>query len=175
MTDRTEREGLRATRQAKVDARVKGLRQQADELEAKSEAMRGAVSPDSAFWTQPAYGNAAGRAFARSRDRERTRIIKAGELLARAKDLRLKADTMEARGAVIAGDAAADRDAKASAVSVAVGQMVDTVHYGRRKVLKVNAKSVLVEGAFGPLKVDRHFIQARPTDAVRSALKEDRP
>jgi hypothetical protein len=150
----------REQRQAAVDARVAELRARADAKEAEANRLRGSVNADPAFWTQPAYSNAAGRSFARNRDRERGRIIKAGEIAAEAKELRDRANTMEARGAVMAGDADAERAAKAAAIEVRVGQIVNTIHYGPRKVLKVNTKTILVEGSFGPLKVEKHFIAA---------------
>jgi hypothetical protein len=150
----------RTERQAKVGARVAELRRQAEAKEAEAARVRGKVNDDHAFWTQPAYGNAAGRAFARQRDHERSRIIKSGEIAAEAKALREKADAMEKRGAVMEGDADAERQAKIASVEVRVGQVVSTVHYGLRKVLKVNAKSVLVEGSFGPLKIEKNFIRA---------------
>lgn len=149
----------REDRQAKIDARVAELRRRASAKEAEAARVRGAVNDDPAFWTQPAYGNAAGRSFSRSRDRERNRIIKAGQIAAEAKALREKADAMEARGAVMAGDAKAERLAVVESTEVRVGQLVNTTFYGVRKVLKVNAKSVLVEGAFGPLKVEKNFVR----------------
>jgi hypothetical protein len=150
----------REQRQAGIDARVAELRARAAEKEAEANRLHGAVNNDSAFWTQPAYGNAAGRAFARHRDRERGKLIKAGQIAQEAADLRQQADIMEKRGAVMAGDAAAEREAKIAATEVQVGQMVNTVHFGVRKVLKVNAKSVLVEGSFGPLKIEKQYIAA---------------
>lgn len=148
----------REARQSQVDKRVADLRARADAKEAEAKRLRGSVNDDPAFWTQPAYGNAAGRSFARQRDRDRNRIIKAGVIAAEAKELRERADAFEARGAVMAGDAAAAREAKIAAATVTVGQVVNTVHYGPRKVLKVNKKTVLVEGSFGPLKVEKQFI-----------------
>jgi len=150
----------REQRQIKVDARVADLRARADRRQAESNRLSDGANRDSAFWTQPAYGNAAGRAFARSRDRERSKIIKAGKLAAEATELRARADVMESRGAVMAGDAAAERVAKIEATEIAAGQFVDTTFYGVRKVLKVNKVSVLVEGAFGPLKVEKQFLRA---------------
>jgi len=150
----------REERQAKIDKRVAELREQAAKKEAQANRLRGNVNDDPAFWTQPAYGNAAGRSFARNRERERSKIIKAGQIAEEAKKLRDMAEAMEARGAVMAGDAEAERQAKIASTDVAVGQIVDTTFYGRRKVLKVNQKTVLVEGAFGPLKVEKHFIRA---------------
>lgn len=149
----------RAERQAKIDARVAELRRRAESKEAEASRIRGTVNNDYAFWTQPAYGNAAGRAFARQRERERNRVIKAGEVAAEAKALRDKADAMKKRGAIMAGDAEVERQEKISATEVAVGEVVDTTFYGLRKVLKVNAKTVLVEGSFGPLKVEKNYIK----------------
>jgi hypothetical protein len=149
----------REQRQARVDARVAKLRQQAAAKEAESNRLHGTVNQDSAFWTQPAYGNAAGRAFSRHRDAERNKLIKAGKIAAEAKELRDRADAMEARGARMAGDAAVEREEAIAASDFAVGQMVNTL-YGTRKVVKVNAKSILIEGSFGPLKVEKHLATA---------------
>jgi hypothetical protein len=149
----------RATKEAALVARVAEIRAQAATKQADADRLSGNVNRDSAFWTQPAYGNAAGRAFARSRERERNKLIKAGEIAAEAKELREKADIMERRGVVMAGDVDAARDAKVASLEVSVGQVVDTTFYGLRKVLKVNAKSVAVEGAFGPLKIGKEFIR----------------
>lgn len=148
---------IRETRQAAIDARVAELNAQADAKEASANRLRGNVNDDSAFWTQPAGTNASGRAFARHRDAERGRIIKAGALYSEAVALRAKAAGMADRGAIVAGDAKTARAARTSAVIVAVGQIVDTTFYGRRTVLKVNAKSVIVEG---PIKIEKQFIRA---------------
>lgn len=150
----------RKTREAQLAARVGEIREQAARKQAEADRLGGTINNDSAFWTQPAYGNAAGRAFARSRERERNKSIKASEIAAEAKALADKADSMERRGVVMAGDADAARDAKIAETEVAVGQIVETTFYGRRKVTKVNAKTVLVEGAFGPLKVGKEFVRA---------------
>jgi hypothetical protein len=145
--------------ETKLASRVADLRAQASLKQAHADRLEATIIRDSAFWTQPAYGNAAGRTFARSRDRERAKIVKAFTIAAEAKALRDQADSMERRGVVMAGDADAARAAKIEAVSVQVGQMVDTTHYGVRKVLKVNAKSICVEGAFGPLKINKEFVR----------------
>lgn len=146
--------------QTKLDRRIAELRAQADIKQAEANRLHSTVNSDSAFWTQPAYSNAAGRAFARQRDRERSKVMKASAIAQEAKDMREKADAMEKRGVVMAGDAAAEREAKIASTEVQVGQIVNTVHYGLRKVLKVNAKTVLVEGSFGPLKIEKHFVRA---------------
>lgn len=150
----------RAERQARVDAQVAALRARAATKEATSNRLYGGLEHrnDGAFWTQPAYGNAAGRAFARSRERERNKLIKAGALAAEAKELRERADAMEERGARMAGDAAAEREATIAASEFRVGQTVRTL-YGDRKVVKVNAKSIMVEGSFGPLRVEKHLAE----------------
>lgn len=140
-------------------ARVSELRAAADRKQAESDRLHGRVNSDPAFWTQPSYGNAAGRSFARSRDRERNKLMKAAAIAADAAILRDQANSMERRGVVMAGDAAAARAAKVAGTAVEVGQMVNTTHYGIRKVLKVNTKTVLVEGAFGPLKVGKEFVR----------------
>jgi hypothetical protein len=149
----------REQRQARIDAKVADLRRRADEKEAASNRLHGTVNNDSAFWTQPAYGNAGGRAFARHRDRERNKLIKAGQLAAEAKELRDHADTMEKRGARMAGDTDAEREAKVAASDFRVGQIVRSL-YGDRKVVKVNAKSLLLEGAFGPIRIEKHLAEA---------------
>lgn len=156
---------LRAERQAKVDRQVDNLRADAERIEAESDRLRATVNPDSAFWTQPAYGNAAGRAFARQRDRERSKVVKAGEMAAQAAELRAKADRLEARGAVVAGDADAVRKASAGALTVSVGDMVNTTFYGIRKVLKVNKASISVQGDIGPIKVEKHFVSRAEASA----------
>ncbi len=148
----------REQRQARVDARVADLRARADEKEAASNRLHGTVNNDSAFWTQPAYGNAGGRAFARHRDRERSKLIKAGALAAEAKELRDHADAMERRGARMAGDADAERAAKVAALEFRVGQTVRSL-YGERRIVKVNAKSLLLEGAFGPIRIEKHLAE----------------
>lgn len=149
----------REERQAKLNARVAELRARADSKEAEANRIRGSVNSDSAFWTQPAYGNAAGRSFARNRDRERSRIIKAGEIAAEAKALRDGADAMEVRGVRMAGDAAAEREEAMAAADFMVGQLVKTI-YGVRSVVKVNTKTILIEGSFGPIRVEKHLAQA---------------
>lgn len=150
----------RERRQARIDAKVADLRARANAKEAESNRLHGAVNQDGAFWTQPAYGNAAGKAFARHRDRERNKLIKAGALAAEANELRERANAIEARGARMAGDADAERNAKIAASDFRVGQTVRTL-YGDRRIIKVNAKSLLIEGAFGPIRVEKHLAEVR--------------
>lgn len=149
----------RSEREIDLAAHIGAIRDRAAHKQAAADRISGATNNDPAFWTQPAYGNAAGRSFARSRDRERAKLLKAAEVAAEARALRDQADATERRGVVMAGDAAKSRAAKITSVEVSVGAVVDTTFYGNRKVLKVNAKSVLVEGAFGPLKIGKEFVR----------------
>ena len=80
-------------------------------------------------------------------------------LAAEAKDLRDRASVMEAHGARMAGDAEAERAAIIAASDFRIGQTVRTL-YGDRKIVKVNAKSLLIEGAFGPIRVEKHLAEA---------------
>jgi hypothetical protein len=150
----------RETKEADLAHRVATIRSQAAKKQAEADKLHAKINDDYAFWTQPAYGNAAGRAFSRQRDRERGRLRKSAAISAEAQALNDKADGMERRGVVIAGDALAAHAAKAAACNVEVGAMVDTTFYGVRKVVKVNKVSVSVEGSFGPLKVGKEFIRS---------------
>lgn len=150
---------LRTFRQAAIDARVAGLRTDADRIEAQADRLLGQGIADRAA-AGPAHQTATGRSLSRRRDTDRSAYLRAGSLVGQAKELRGRADTMERRGAVVVGDAAAQSKTKADAVQVTIGQTVRTIHYGLRKVLKVNRLSILVEGSFGPLKVEKQFILA---------------
>src|SRR5712664_1723025 len=103
----TEAQAARTELETKLAARVADLRDQASRKQAESDRIGGNIIRDNAFWTQPAYGNAAGRTFARSRERERAKIVKSFSIAAEAKALRDQADSMERRGVIMAGDAAA--------------------------------------------------------------------
>lgn len=150
----------RENRQTELNQRIETIRSKAQKLQAEADRINKTVNHDYAFWTQPAYNNAANRVFSNRRERERARMFKAGQLYSEAKALFDKADHMERAGVTMAGDAAKARDEKVAACSVQVGQMVNTTHYGIRKVLKVNQKTVLVEGSYGNLKVAKEFIKA---------------
>ncbi|UMY19091.1 hypothetical protein MMB17_07275 [Methylobacterium organophilum] len=152
-------EAIKAERQGRLKARIAEMRSEAAAKQATAEQLNATVPNDSAFWIQPALGNAAGRAFARRHDNARSKLVRAGELNAEATDLLSRADAMERAGARVVGDAKTARKAAVAACSVSVGEMVHTTHYGVRRVVKVNAKTVLVEGAFGPLKVEKQFVR----------------
>jgi epoxyqueuosine reductase QueG len=159
MSERAHTKGReREERQAQVDRRVAELRSQAVAKFAEAARIQDTVNDDSAFWTQPAYSNAAGRAFARSRDRERGKIQRAAGIAAEAEELSKKADRLEERGAVMAGDTQRKREEVIAACDVKPGDLVDTTLYGVRRVLKVNRKTVAVEGGLGPLTVCKSFI-----------------
>ena len=155
----------RAVRQADLDTRVAELRAKAAVKQAASDRIRSNVCDDYAFWTQPATR---GSTFANQRDKQRRKIVKAGEILTEAKALSDKADSMERRGVVIAGDSKARYDAKVAACNVTVGMMVATPFYGIRKVIKVNRISVSLESmGFGPIKIGKEFVTPirQPIDA----------
>lgn len=149
----------RAIRQEQIDQRVAEIRAQAAAKAAESNRIHATVNDDYAFWTQPAYSNAAGRAFSRSRDRERAKLGKSIVIGAEARDLTRKADDMERRGVVMAGDALAAHKAKVDACDVKPGDMVDTTFYGIRQVVKVNKVSVSVQGGLGSIKVGKEFVR----------------
>jgi hypothetical protein len=54
-------------------------------------------------------------------------------------------------------NAAQAREARIAAHTYAVGDMVWSI-YGERPVIKVNAKSVLLKGALGPIKICKSLI-----------------
>ncbi|ODU28762.1 MAG: hypothetical protein ABS88_11280 [Sphingopyxis sp. SCN 67-31] len=135
------------------------LTDRAQKLEARAAIIEQGPNRDPAFLTQPSYGNAAGRAFARARDRERSRSITVGDLYHRAKLLRERANRLISAQPRVAGDAKAERDAKIVASDFHVGQEVRTL-YGVRKIVKVNAKPILIEGALGPVRVEKHLAEA---------------
>lgn len=147
----------REQREAILSSRVSQLRAKAAAKEAQADKIYGSVNNDPAFWTQPAYGNAGGRSFSSQRERERERIRKAGAIAEEAKNIRQRAEAMEARGAVMAGDAEAKREEKVASTDVKVGQVVKTI-YGDREVIKVNKKTVLVAGSTGTISVPKHLI-----------------
>lgn len=106
---------------------------------------------DIAFLTQP------GRIPERTRMYERD--LRAFELSKKAAGHREKAKSLRQMAARNKGDAARKFDAIA-AMPVEVGQMVDTIFYGLRRVTKVNAKSVRVEGL--GFSIQRGLINVQP-------------
>ena len=108
---------------------------------------------DPAFLTQPARS---GRGVARERVRLREREKRAWELEVKAKAHRAKATELRRMAGTNAGDAAAARNAHREALTsiIAVGDMVESV-YGVRRVVKINTKSLRIEGALGAITIDK--------------------
>lgn len=125
----------------------------ADKAQAAAEAIYAAHEKyrgDIAFFTQP------GRIIERERFHARTE--RAFELSNRAKRLREKAANLTRLATTNAGDALARHKAADQAVisAVSVGDMVSCV-YGNVTVVKINRKSLLVQGRFGAVKIDAHL------------------
>jgi hypothetical protein len=108
---------------------------------------------DHAFLTQPASAKSAlGRARARLNNRDRA----AWEMEKKAASYRDKASNLRAMASRNAGDAESSREVKRAALDaiISVGDIVNSI-YGPRRVLKVNAKTYRIEGAFGPIAIDK--------------------
>lgn len=116
-------------------------------------ASRPAYARDPAFLTQPARSS---RGVARARVALNEREQRAWELQAKAKTHRAKAAELRRMASRTLGDAAAARDEHRSKLTsiLAVGDMVDCI-YGVRRVEKINAKSLRIEGALGPITIDK--------------------
>lgn len=124
--------------------------------EAKAEAIfanRPAYARDPAFLTQPARSS---RGVARARAALNDREVRAWNLQAKAAAHRAKAAELRRMASANAGDAAAKAQAHRDAVSrlVEPEMYVDCI-YGIRRVLKVNTKSLRLEGALGPITIDK--------------------
>lgn len=103
---------------------------------------------DHAMWTQPAYvGTAGGRALAAQRQRIRDALARAHALDEKAEAHRQKAANLRRMAVRNAGDAEREREAKREALDsvLAVGDQVSTL-FGTRRVTKINAKTIRVEG-----------------------------
>lgn len=141
--------------------RIDNLRAKAAKKRAQAATLDGSLCRDPAYLTQPIQPNAAGRRLAKQRDRDRNRMVKAIGLRDEAANLERQARDLETNGPRVAGSAAAKRERAIAECAVRVGDHVSSV-YGVRRVSKVNAKTVLIEGAFGPLKVEKHLIRVVP-------------
>lgn len=140
-----------------IEHRITDLRTKAAKKRAEADRLDGSLCRDPAYLTQPIQPNTAGRRLAAQRERDRNRIVKVMALRDDAAELERKARDLEANGPRVAGAAAARRAKAVAECTVSVGQVVNSI-YGARKVIKVNAKTVLIEGAFGPLKIEKHLI-----------------
>lgn len=135
-----------AAKAAKYSEWAAKAQAQADALHASGEKYRG----DVAFFTQP------GRIV--ERDRHHARMQRAYELGQKAKRFREKAANLGRLANANAGDAAARHEAERQAVIAAlqVGDFVDCV-YGRCEVVKINRKSLRLQGRFGQVVIDAHL------------------
>lgn len=123
----------------------------ADTADAKAAAIVAALpdyTRDVAFLTQPGLSRERAKITAKER--------RAYELTERAKQMRDKSANLKAMAARNAGDAEKERQVARDKISslVAVGDFVSSI-YGVRKVLKVNAKSLRIEGMGAPITVDK--------------------
>ena len=133
-----------ATRAAAYEAKAAKLHAQTAELN-----QRKSWETDIAFLTQP------GRIP--QRDAMHRRLERAYALANEAKALETKARNLRALAGRCAGDAEKAREVVRMACDVAVGDMVSSV-YGVRRVIKVNAKTILTEGSFGNIKICKSLI-----------------
>lgn len=115
---------------------------------------------DPAFLTQPARSS---RGVARARARLNDREARAWELQAKAKAHREKAAELRRMATTNAGDAEARRAVYRAAMDgvIEVGMYVDCI-YGVRMVEKVNAKSLRLAGALGPITIDKALCRVIP-------------
>lgn len=103
---------------------------------------------DHALWTQPAYvGTPGGRSLVAQRQRIRDALCRAHALDEKAAEHRTKAKNLRAMASRNAGDAERERSAQRSKLdrTLAVGDEVQTL-FGVRREVKINAKSIRVEG-----------------------------
>lgn len=131
----------RAQRQATRDARVRRLRDRAAALDAEAAHLGAPVTDDPAYWSQPL-------ALA-GRDRA----------IMKAQALRDQADALAATPVRVDGDAAAEAARQdANAPDMQAGDLVQTTHYGPRRVLRVNKRTVTVVGAIEPIRVEKRYV-----------------
>lgn len=133
----------------------------AEYLRAKAARIDGTICKDFAYWSQPSHNTSAGRRLSARKEKDRRLMDKAMKLRQEAEDYERRAHELETNGPRVAGAAAAKREKAIAECSVNVGDSVSSI-YGVRKVIKVNAKTVLIEGAFGPVKIEKHLIRVVP-------------
>lgn len=151
----TDSEEIRAYRQARNDRKAAKYQEWADKRIKKASAVfdhNRRYTSDYAFNTQPGHIPLRARIIAQN-DR-------AYESLEKARGMERKAESLSAPVAV-KGDAEKRDIAKRAFVDTWIKpeMMVDTCHYGVLKVLKVNKKTVTLEGRFGKLTHDKIFIR----------------
>lgn len=121
-----------AARADRYEARAQHFRAEAAKLIERTGHER-----DIAFLTQPGHIAA--------RDRMNARVHRGYEMMRAAERIEAKVANLRAMASRNKGDAEAARQAKREATVIAVGDIVDSI-YGRRAVVKVNAKTVRLEG-----------------------------
>jgi hypothetical protein len=136
-------------------ARADCLEAWAAAAEAKADALVANHNHDWAFVSQPGHLPARARQIAQT-DR-------AMELRRKAAGHREKAATLRQMAARNKGDAEAARTVHRAALSGVIEPMmyVESI-YGVRRVLKVNAKSLRIEGALGPITIDKALCKVVP-------------
>ncbi|GEM_PF-2818427 len=136
-------------------ARADKLMAWADKAEAQAAAIVAAFpahARDIAFLTQPGRSSSK---VACDRRRLNDRDQRANALRTKAASFRDRAASLRRLSETNAGDAAKQREAKRSVLAVIQpGVLVSSV-YGVRRVLKVNTKSLRLEGALGPITIDK--------------------
>lgn len=143
-------EEIRTQRQEKLDRKVARLRKYADSRDSKAETQMSSFNmyrKDLSWLTQPNIPTAAGRAFARSRQRVIDRYDAGMRLSIEADDMRSKAEWLEKQGAVVKGDAERKRQAKREEIDalVNIGDIVHHFLYDDVEILKKNVKTFTVK------------------------------
>lgn len=122
---------------ARYEALAAGLLAKAEALQARQ-----GFESDRAFLTQP------GRLPAR--DRMHARLDRAAEMAKRSSAYAEKAANLRSMAARNKGDAERARDLARSSLDLTIGAITDSI-WGRRKVSKINAKTVRLEGVSCPV------------------------
>lgn len=169
----TDPEAIRAVRQEAADRKADRLDGWAEKREEKASKVldvdRNHYSRDWAFITQPGHIPARARWIAKQ-EREFENVREAARMRAKANSLR--------NGVRVAGDAQAKHDAEDVAVRawIAVGQRVETWHFGCGVVEKINRKTASVRLDVGGVsKVALRFIRRRLDDGPRCGCPLNAP
>lgn len=159
---------IRAERQAKLDRKIERMRAKADRLEQQAEgkmAEFNRLRQDYAWLTQPANPN---EGFGKQRQRVVDRYGVGLNMLAEAKELREKADALEKRGAVVAGDRERKREEQRAHLDTLItkGTRVVDFAFGEGEVVRVNKKTYSVRFASGSTYArDKTYVRpVKPSD-----------
>jgi hypothetical protein len=151
---------LAAKNKERWAARSAMLTKAAAKNEAKAKSMFDAANTagNTAFNTQP--GRLAGRA------RMNAQTTRAFELQQKAAQQRSRAANLQRMATTNKGDAAKERMAKADAIKAShkglkKGDTIEGTLYGKREVVKVNAKSVTVKGGIKDFTIPWEFIKPK--------------